>query len=130
MPKLENPLDKLDEDALKVALDATNTLMRYKQFMPRTGVLLMSVCRFRDGAREALEMEPERYPGPGKIFNSLDDLTSTELDRVTGAAGILLQDRFTAVMDDPQLPRLLEGFHGDLEQQKAERRQLRAEVAS
>jgi hypothetical protein len=62
MPVIGNSLERLPEDALKAALDASDTLMQHKQFLPRSGLLLMLVSRFRDDTREALGMEPERYP--------------------------------------------------------------------
>lgn len=126
MPVIGNPLEKLDTDALKVALDASDVLMRYKQFLPRGGLLLMLVSRFRDDVREALEMEAERYPGRGHVFQSLDALTSIELDTVAGAVGILLQERFVSVMDDPGLPQLLEAFQDRLSDQKRERTEIQA----
>lgn len=127
---VENLLQALPEDARKDALDATEALMHHKQFLPRGGLLLMLVSRFRDETREALEMEPERYPGRGSVFRSLDDLTSTELDKITDAVAILLQERFTSLMDDPGLPRLLRDFRGELEQQKTERAQIQASIAT
>ena len=127
---VENPLEKLPEDARKTALDAAEALMHHKQFLPRGGLLLMLVSRFRDDTREALEMEPERYPGRGSVFTSLDDLTSTELDKIAGAVAILLQPRFTSLMDDPALPGLLRDFRGELEKQQTERAQLQASIAS
>ena len=127
---VQNPLQRLPEDARKAALDATDALMLHKQFLPRGGLLLMLVSRFRDDTREALDMEPERYPGRGKVFRSLDDLTSSELDKIAAAVTVLLQPRFTALMDDPELPRLLSDFRNQLDQQKTERAQLQASIAS
>lgn len=127
---LNDPLTSLGADALKVALEAADALMSLKQFMPRGGLLLMMVSRFRDDVREALGMEPERYPGRGKVFRSLDELTTSELDAAWGAVKILLQGRFTAVMDDPELPRHLRGFRGELSEQKTERDQIQASIAS
>jgi hypothetical protein len=129
-PVLENPLRKLSSDELHEALHAADALMQHKQFMPRGGLLLMLVSRFRDDVREQLEMEAERYPGRGKVFRSLDELTSVELDTVAGAVSILLQDRFAGAMDDPELERQLRAFQGELSEQKAERAQIRAEMAS
>jgi hypothetical protein len=43
---------------------------------------------------------------------------------------ILLQERFRAVMDDPELPLQLEGFQGKLSGQKTERAQIRESMAS
>ena len=104
--------------------------MQHKQFMPRGGLLVMLVSRFRDDTREALEMESERYRGRGRVFESLDDLTSTELDKVSGAVATLLEERFMNVMDDPELPRQLDEFRDKLNDQKMERAQIRAEMAS
>jgi hypothetical protein len=135
MPPLVDPLKTLDTDALEIALEAADALMRHKQFMPRGGLLLMLVSRFRDDTREALGTEPERYPprekhGRGKVFRSLDELTSAELDAVAAAVGTLLQERFTNVMDDPELPRLLAQFRSELNEQKTERAQIQASIAS
>jgi len=130
MPVIENPLERLPEDALKAALDASDALMQHKQSMPRGGLLVMLISRFRDDTREALEMEPERYPGRGKVFRSLDDMTSTELGRIAGAVATLLEERFTNVMDDPELPRQLDEFQDKLNDQKTERVQIRAEMAT
>jgi len=126
---MRSPKD-LDTDALKVALEAADALMRHKQFMPRGGLLLMLVSRFRDDTRDALAMEPERYPGRGHVFRSLDDLTSTELNKIAGAVTILLQERFTNVMDDPELSKLLAQFQDKLNSQKTERAQIQASIAS
>jgi hypothetical protein len=123
-------LTDLDTDALKVILNAADTLMKFKTFMPRGGLLVMLTSRFRDDVREALDMEAERYPGRGKVFRSLDELTSVELDSITGAVMILLQDRFTAVMDDPALPQHLREFESALNTQKQERADIQASMAS
>ena len=130
MPVIGNPLERLPEDALKAALEASETLMSLKQFLPRSGLLLMLVSRFRDDTREALGMEPERYPGRGSVFSSPDDLTSSELDKVAGAVATLLEERFTNLMDDPELPKQLRDFRKALDDQKIERAQLRASIAS
>jgi hypothetical protein len=122
-------LEDLPEHALKVALEASDSLMQHKQFMPRGGLLLMLISRFRDDTREALGMEAERFPGRGKVFRSLDELTSVELDTVSGAVMILLQERFTVVMDDPELAKLLRDFRKALDDQRSERAQLQASMA-
>jgi hypothetical protein len=129
-PAIENLLEKLDEDALKAALDASDALMRHKEFMPRKGLLVMLVSRFRDDVREQLEMPPERHPSHGSVFSSLDDLTSGELDKVQGAVNTLLEKRFTDVMDDPELPKQLRDFHASLIRQKTERAELQASIGT
>lgn len=126
MPTLES----LGTDALKVALNAADTLMGHTRFMPRSGLLAMLLGRFRDDVREALEMDAEDIPRRGKDHQPLDQMTSGELDAVWGAAMILLQDRFTRHMDDPDLPKLLRAFQGELAVQRGERAQIRAEMAS
>src|ERR1700730_623738 len=122
-------LEDLPEHALKVALEASDSLMQHKQFMPRGGLLLMLISRFRDDTREALRMEAERFPGRGKVFRSLDELTSVELDTVSGAVMILLQERFTVVMGDPELAKLLRDLRKALDDQRSERAQLQASMA-
>ena len=130
MPVIGNPLERLPEDALKAALDASDTLMQHKQFMPRGGLLVMLVSRFREDTRKALHMEPERYPGRGSVFSSVNDLTSSELDKVAGAVATLLEERFTNVMDDPELAKQLREFQDKLNDQKTERAQIQASLAS
>jgi hypothetical protein len=49
---------------------------------------------------------------------------------VAGAVSILLQDRFTSRMDDPALAPLLGELGGALDEQKAERAQIRAEIGT
>jgi hypothetical protein len=65
----------------------------------------------------------ERAPG-------LDQLTSTELDTLSGAVVILLEARYTATMDDPGLSPLLREFGKALDDEKTEREQLQASIAS
>jgi hypothetical protein len=123
-------LTELHLDELEVALNAADALMQHKEFLPRSGLLLMLVSRLRDDIRDAMGMEVERMPGRGQVFRSLDELTTAELDTVAGAVDILLQDRFTAAMDDPALPTLLDEYRDKLNDQKTERAQLRASIAS
>jgi hypothetical protein len=123
-------LNDLDTDALEVALTASDALMQDKAYLPGGGLLVMLLGRFRDDIREALDLEAEDIPRRGKEHRPLDEMTSAELDAAWGAVMILLQDRFTQVMDDPDLPRLLRAFHGDLSGQKTEREQIRASIAS
>jgi hypothetical protein len=118
------------EDDLKVAHDAAERMMMLKDYLPDRGLLLMLTTKFRDDLREILGMETLPLPRRPAVQLSLDALTSTELDSLWGAVVILLQPRFTSIMDDPALPRLLEQLQELLGVQRAERQQLRAEVAS
>jgi hypothetical protein len=120
----------LPTDALEVARDSAETLMRFKVYLPPGGLLLMLISKFADDVGDLLSMEREPLPRRGRERRSLDELTCVELDTVAGAVGILLQDRFTSAMGDPALPRLLREFHDDLNGQKAERAQLRASIGA
>jgi hypothetical protein len=113
-------LAQLDSDALKLARQSANTLMKFKAYLPPGGLLLMLLGKFRDDVLEVLEVERDPLPKRGTERHPLDELTSIELDTVCGAVGILLS-RFTAYMDDPALPDLLGQFRDALNQQKAER---------
>jgi len=119
-----------DTDALKVALDASDSLMKHKASLPPGGLLVMLLGRWRDEVSDALGMKRGALPTRGRERRSLDELTSVELGTVSGAVAILLQPRFTAVMDDPELPKQLREFDGKLSTQKTEREELKASVAS
>jgi hypothetical protein len=123
-------LKDLDTDALKVALDASDSLMKHKAYLPPGGLLVMLLGRWRDEVGDALGMERGELPTRGKERRSLDELTSVELGTVSGAVAILLQSRFTAVMDDPELPKQLREFDGNLSTQTTEREELKASIAS
>jgi len=118
------------EDDLKVAHDAAERMMTLKDYLPDRGLLLMLTTKFRDDLREILGMETLPLPRRPAVQLSLDALTTSELDSLWGAVVILLQPRFTSIMDDPALPRLLDQLRELLRVQRAERQQLRAEVAS
>jgi hypothetical protein len=122
-------LTDLPADALQVARDAAQALMRFKAYMPPGGLLLMLVSKFADDAGDALDIEREPLPQRGRERRSLDELTSVDLNTVAGAVGILLH-RFTGYMDDPALPKLLREFRDGLEGQEAELAQLRAEIGA
>jgi hypothetical protein len=129
-------LTELPKDALRVARDSAETLMSYKAYFPPGGLLLMLLSRFADDIREVLgdetdaEDKPKSLPRRGREHRSLDELTSVELGTVSGAVMILLQPRFTTVMDDPALPGQLGGFQDKLTDQKTERAEIQASMAS
>jgi hypothetical protein len=126
-------LTDLDTVALKVALEAADALIDRKAFLPPGGLLVMLLGRFRDDVAEVLGNGTDAdagLPKRGREQRSLDELTSVELDTVDGAVMILLQDRFTAVMDDPALPKLLDEYQDKLTDQKTERAQIQASMAS
>lgn len=122
-------LTELPPDALTVAHDAAEALMEHKAYLPDS-LLFMLVGRFRDDTREVLGMEIGDLPQRGRERRSLDELTSVELDTMSGAVTILLEARFTSAMDDPALPQLLREFDVSLGEQKTERQQLRASIGA
>jgi hypothetical protein len=80
-------------------------------------------------------MEPARLPATAStsrpsFLRTPDDLTSTEFGKVSAAVDTLLDDKFVAVMDNPELPELLREFKTELDGQKDEREQLQASIAS
>jgi hypothetical protein len=120
-------LADLDSDALDLARYSAETLVRFKGYLSPGGLLLMLIGRFRDDVLDVLGAEPEPPPKRGPERCSLDELTSTELDTLSAAAGFLA-DRFTDFMDDPALPRLLGEFRDALNVQKEERVRVRASI--
>ena len=122
-------LSELPEDELKVAHDAAETLIDSREYLP-AGMLVMLLGRFRDDIREALDMEVGDQARRGREVKSLDELTTVELGSLRGAVMILLQARYTAVMDDPELPKQLAAYYDALEVQRLERGQIRASMAS
>jgi hypothetical protein len=117
---------ELSIDALQVARDSAETLVKFKAYLPPGGLLLMLTSKFQDDICDALGNGRGDLPRRGRERRPLDELTSVELDTVAGAVSILLQERFTAVMGDPALPKLLGEFYDSLNEQKAERARLRA----
>jgi hypothetical protein len=131
-------LNELPADALKLARESAAVLIDRKAYLPPGGLLLMLLSKFRDDiaeylggdTAEAKKDKPKPLPRREREHHSLDELTSVELDTVAGAGGILLQDRFKAIMDNPELPRQLAAFSDDLIEQKIERAQIQASLAS
>jgi hypothetical protein len=120
-------LTELPADALHVAHEAAGVLIRFREFLPPGGLLVMLAGKFRDDVGDVLGLEPGERAYRGRDKRSLDELTSVELDSLDGAVGILLS-RFTTYMDDPALAPLLRELSGPLADQKAERDQIRAEI--
>jgi hypothetical protein len=120
-------VEQLPEEALQAAHQAATVLVIDFKGYPPGGLLRMLLSQFRDDLGARLGLEPEPLPARGDR-HTLDELTSAELAIVAGAVAVLLQDRFTAVMGDPALPRLLGEFDGELRTQEAERGRLRASL--
>ncbi len=86
----------------------------------------MLLGKFRDDVAKFLAMELPPLPqrsGPVKVVK-LDDLTSSELGMLSDTV-LVLTTRFTALMDDPLLPKLLREFRDALVIEKADRTRIR-----
>jgi hypothetical protein len=89
----------------------------------------MLLGKFRDDVAESLGMELPPLPrrsGPVRVVK-LDNLTSSELDTLSGAV-LVLATRFTALMDDPLLPELLREFWDAVETENADRTRIADEL--
>ncbi|MGH3232504.1 MAG: hypothetical protein ACRDOH_04455 [Streptosporangiaceae bacterium] len=96
---------------------------RFRSYL-RGRMLPMLLGKFRDDVAESLGMElplPQRS-GPVKVVK-LDDLTSSELDTLSDTV-LVLTTRFTVLMDDSLLPKLLREFRDALVIEKADRTRI------
>jgi hypothetical protein len=102
---------------------------RFRPYLPGR-LLPVLVARYRDDLAEALgvELPPLLLRRPPVRAARLDELTSGEFGAFWGAVDVLV-GRFTACMDDPELPRLLVGLREDLVAERAERTRIADELA-
>jgi hypothetical protein len=117
-------------EELRQALAAADTLIseRFRSYLPGR-MLPMLFGKFRDDVAESLGLKlrpPPQRSGPVKAVK-LDDLTSGELGTLSGAV-LVLVTRFTALMDDPLLPRLLREFRDALAIEQADRARIADEL--
>jgi hypothetical protein len=121
---------EMTPDELREAHYAADTLIseKFRSYLPGR-MLPMLLGRFRDDMAEALGMGLMPLPQRAGSVKAarLDDLTSTELDALAGAV-LTLVTRFTAIMDDPLLPRLLSEFQDALKIEKADRARIAEEL--
>jgi hypothetical protein len=122
-------LTELPKDQLTTARTATDTVMKLKAYLPGS-LLFLLLGRWRDEVGDALGMKRGELPSRGKERQGLDKLTSSELDTLSGAVGILTEVRFRATMDDPELPKLLREFGKALDDEKTDRERIQASIAS
>jgi hypothetical protein len=123
-------LAEMTADEQQEARDAADTLVseRLRSYLPGH-MLSMLLGKFRDDLADAMGME---RPSPARRVRGvqaakLDDLTSRELDAVSGAV-LALVKRFTAFMDDPALPELLRDFRDVLLIEQADRARIAEEI--
>jgi hypothetical protein len=119
-------------EELREAHDAAETLIseRFRSYLPGR-MLPMLLGKFHDDVAESLGMELPPLPrrsGPVKVVK-LDDLTSSELGTLSGAV-LILVTRFTMLMDDPLLPKLLREFRDALFIEQADRARIADEARS
>ena len=109
----------LDSGDIKTAMEAADTLLSFRDFMPPHGLLVMILGKFRDDLRDVLGLEELRRAVRGNQRRALADLRPVELTTLAGALAVLRQPRFTNIMDDPDLPMLLAGFAEDVSDHQA-----------
>jgi hypothetical protein len=122
---------EMTSDELREAIAAADTLLseKFRPCLHLSGRLLpVLVARFSDEVTEATGGElpplPRRQPGrPVK----LDELTSSELDTLSGAV-LTLVTRFAALMGDPALPQLLRDLRDSLVIEKADRARIAGDL--
>jgi hypothetical protein len=98
---------KITPGELEDARHAVETLIseRFRSYLPGR-ILPMLLGRFRDDVAESLEL-PALPQRSGLVRAAkLDELTSSELETLSGAV-VILVTRFISVMSDPLLPELL-----------------------
>jgi hypothetical protein len=110
-------------DELREAHDAADVLisMRFRSYLPGR-MLPMLLRKFGEEVAKSLGMELPPLPqrsGPVK-FVKLNDLTRSEFGTLSDSVFVLLA-RFTALMDDPLLPKLLCEFRDALVIETADR---------
>lgn len=124
-------LEELTPEQLAQIRESAETLLseRYRAYVPG-GLLPMMIGRFRDDAAEALGIPLADPPqGSGHIRQvSLDELTSSELQRLTHVVLLLLT--YADTMTDPGLPELLREFRGELVKQASEREEAVSKIIS
>jgi hypothetical protein len=118
---------ELDPYVLKIALESVDTVLKFQAYTPGR-LFVMLVGRFRDDLREALKMDTLRPVVRGAERHTFDALNRTEVDNLAGAVLILRQERFTRIMDDPELIRMIEEFESALNAHKAKRPGVQAPV--
>lgn len=115
MPSLE----ALDPTAIKAIAAATDTVYRFREYLPGR-VLLAMVWHFRNDVREQMRAPRESYPGQ-PVPHELRELEAYEFDTLAAAVAVMLEDRFTAAMEDPELPVRLAAFDVKLKAEQGER---------
>jgi hypothetical protein len=116
---------------LKEAHDAADTLAseKFRPYLPGR-LLPLLVARFRDDVTEALGLPLPTLPQRAPVRDGkLDDLTSGELDDLSGAV-LTLVTRFVRCMDDPELPKQLRDFRDALVIEKADRAKIAEELTA
>jgi hypothetical protein len=123
---------KFTDSDIRDAREAADVLISepYRKYLFTSGRLLpVLVARFRDDLTEALGMElPEIPRRNGQVQAArLDHLTSSEFSVIWGAVDALIE-RFTSLMDDPELPRLLAALREELVSERADRARIADEL--
>jgi hypothetical protein len=116
-------------DELREARAAADTLIseKFRSYLPGR-MLAMLLGRFRDDLAESLGMELPPLPRRCGLVKAvtLGSLAADDLETLTSITAALAT-RFTALMDDPLLPRLLGEFRDALAAETAGRARIAGE---
>ena len=122
---------EVNSDNLRDAHAAADVLISepYRKYLHTSGRLLpVLVGKFRDDMAEALDLKRPEIPRRDGHVRAvrLDDLTSSEFTVIWGAVDALIE-RFTSLMDDPELPRLLRALREALVRERTDRERIAGE---
>jgi hypothetical protein len=123
---------KFTDSDIRDAREAADVLVSetFRKYLFLSGRLLpVLVGRFRDDLTETLGMPlPEIPRRNGQVRPAkLDHLTSSEFIAIWGAVDALIE-RFTPLMDDPELPRLLSALREELVSERIDRARIADEL--
>jgi hypothetical protein len=86
--------------------DAVETLIEFRDYLPRGGMLLMLAGKFRDHIRELLGMPSLGRLSRGPERKALTGLADADLVRLSKALVVLCPE-CASYVDDPEMNRLL-----------------------
>lgn len=113
-------LADLPLDHLRAAGDAIETVLDFRAYLSTDGMLVMLAAKFRDDIRELLGVPPLPRVSRAPKRKALDSMEAAELDRLFEAV-LILNDRFTRYLDDPELPKCLADVLGRVGFERAAR---------
>lgn len=99
-------LKELSTDELRVAGDAIETMIDFRDYLPPGGMLLAEMGKHRDDIRDLLEMTPLERVSRDPCRKTYDGLEDADLGRLSEAVFILIR-KFPGHMESPESIRRL-----------------------